>query len=264
MTVPGKPTPIDVGSWFSPKDYPAEAQKNGREGNVRFEVDVGADGKPTACRIAKSSGTPSLDETTCRVVMARAKFSPAVVNGKPVAAVYSDSTTWRLEGSGIPTNGYFAVIIDYAKDPKHPQCSIVQKGVIGPPGCDQMLSRFGQFGIRNPDLLKYVALMSVTKGEEEPYRGEAEWGHRDSFTAVDLYQTKDGKRSCVVIASQGDTQDPEPCAMFKATDILSDAEKKTAVKQHLEKANFVTFRPTAGQNGACKGGESASETHGCN
>lgn len=259
MTVVGQPTPIELETWFRPDDYPAAAAKAGKEGTVLFEVSVDAEGKPTACRIAKSSGTASLDDTTCRVVMERAKFKPAIVNGKAVAGTFARPTTWRLGGTGLPANGYVAAIVDYAKDPKHPQCSVVQKGMIGGPSCEQVLSHYGSYGTTQ-NILKFVTLMSVTMGADEPYRGEADWGRRISFASVDLYQTKDGKRSCVVVASTGEYPDPAPCASFNATAVLSDAELKATAKQHLERSAFAIFRPTAGQSGACK---SAGETPGC-
>ncbi|MEO6224986.1 MAG: energy transducer TonB [Sphingomicrobium sp.] len=194
----GKPTPIDVRSWFKADDYPAEAQRAGKEGTVVFEVEVGADGHPTACHIEKSSGTPSLDDATCKIVMEKAHFMPAMVNGKPVASSFTQPTTWRLQG-GAPTNGYFAVILDYAKDGGQPACSVVQKGVIDGPTCDQVLSHYGSYG-KTEGLTKFVELLSVTLRDAEPYRGETDWGRRYAFTSVDLYLTEDGKSSCVVVA----------------------------------------------------------------
>lgn len=257
MTIPGKPTPIDELSWFKVNDYPADAQKAGKEGVVIFEVTVGADGKPSACRIARSSGTPSLDETTCRVVMERAHFKPAMVNGKAVTGVYTKPTSWRLQG-GVPTNGYFAAIVDY-KDVDHPQCSIIQEGAIGPPVCDQVLSHYETWGT-DRGLKKLVELVSVTLGDAEPYRGEADWGRRISFTSVDLYLTKGGKRSCVVVAATGAMADPAPCASFHATAVLTDEEKKATARQHLERSVFAVVRQDAA-SGTCKAND--AERAGC-
>jgi TonB family protein len=257
---PARPTPIDVTSWFTVKDYPAEAQKGGVEGSVIFEVDVDSIGKPIACRIAKSSGSAVLDQATCRIVLERAHFKPAISNGKAVLGVFSQTTTWRLQG-GVPMNGYFATIVDFSKDAQHPQCTIVQKGPVKPPTCDQVLSHFGSYGTTQK-LTKFVTLVSVTMGAEEPYRGELDWGRRISFTALDLYNTKDGKQSCVVVALEGDEADPAPCASFHATTVLSDEEKKATPRQHLERSAFAIFRRSASQ-GSCKTGESEAETHGC-
>lgn len=76
--------PIDIGSWFRANDYPIEAMKKGIEGSVTFEVDVDPAGKPTACRVAVSSGSSILDRATCDAVLARARFEPALgPDGRP-------------------------------------------------------------------------------------------------------------------------------------------------------------------------------------
>jgi TonB family protein len=106
-TVP-QATAIDVGSWFSAGDYPVEAQRKGIEGTATFEVDVDASGKPTACRITKSSGSPILDQKTCEVVLARGRFKPAMRHGMPIPGRYRKTTAWRLEGTAPPGSGYFA------------------------------------------------------------------------------------------------------------------------------------------------------------
>jgi TonB family protein len=101
-TVP-KATAIDPVSWFSPDDYPMEAAKKGIEGNATFEVDVDAEGKPTACRITDSSGSASLDQTTCDIVLKKGRFKPAMFHGKAVAGRYSETASWRLEGVAYAT-----------------------------------------------------------------------------------------------------------------------------------------------------------------
>jgi TonB family protein len=261
LITPGGPIPIALGTWFTADDYPVEARKAGAEGMTRFEVDVDAIGKPTACHIVKSSGSAPLDDATCKIVMAKAQFTPGMVNGKAVAGTYSNNTVWKLEGGGVPMNGYFATIVDFSKDPQHPQCTIVQKGAVTPPTCDQVLSHYGSYGTTQK-LTKFVSLFSVTMGADEPYRGDPEWGRRISFTALDLYKTKDGKQSCVVVASLGDNPDPAPCASFHATSVLSDEERKATPKQHLERSAFAIFQRSVGQ-GSCKGGETSAESSGC-
>jgi TonB family protein len=59
---------------FSSYDYPPEAVKNRWEGTVVVDVVVGADGAPKSCSIIKSSSHQLLDDTTCRLIMSRAKF----------------------------------------------------------------------------------------------------------------------------------------------------------------------------------------------
>jgi len=60
-------------------------------------VSYGADGKPTACDITSSSGTPELDEATCKSVMRRARFTPGKdENGQPVGASFSSRVKWVI------------------------------------------------------------------------------------------------------------------------------------------------------------------------
>ncbi|TWH82927.1 TonB-like protein [Novosphingobium taihuense] len=64
---------------------------------MAFRVKVDPDGKPNACEIIGSSGAPVLDEATCFLVMARAKFYPARdAKGQATEGVYSNAIRWIL------------------------------------------------------------------------------------------------------------------------------------------------------------------------
>ena len=78
-------------------DYPYEAQRRGQHGIVRYEMTIGTDGIPTSCRVIGSSGSPSLDEATCRVMRTRARFRPARdAAGNPAEDVIRHYVTWVL------------------------------------------------------------------------------------------------------------------------------------------------------------------------
>jgi TonB family protein len=62
---------------ISNDDYPPEALRNGEEGVVDFRLDIGTDGRATNCTVTKSSGSASLDSTTCRLMRERAQLTPA-------------------------------------------------------------------------------------------------------------------------------------------------------------------------------------------
>ena len=73
---------IDTGGqlnrdWIQVADYPADAFRSGQQGIVRILVTVDANGRPTACKVARSSGVPSLDTATCTAMMTRGRFSPS-------------------------------------------------------------------------------------------------------------------------------------------------------------------------------------------
>ncbi|QJU56532.1 energy transducer TonB [Sphingomonas sp. AP4-R1] len=84
-------------TWFQPNDYPPGAIAQKAEGIVHFAVQIGEDGKPTACRIVKSVGNDALDAATCKALMARAQFHPLVdKKGKPTTATFDQIVRWRL------------------------------------------------------------------------------------------------------------------------------------------------------------------------
>lgn len=66
---PSAPPPL-----FTSRDYPAEARRQGWQGKVIADVTVGVDGRPTACKIVKSSGYAILDERTCDILRTRPRF----------------------------------------------------------------------------------------------------------------------------------------------------------------------------------------------
>lgn len=75
---PDTAAPIgDVGRWVGPDDYPAAAIRAGEEGRVRVTLAIGADGRPTGCSVARSSGSWSLDNGTCLTMMRRGRFGRA-------------------------------------------------------------------------------------------------------------------------------------------------------------------------------------------
>lgn len=87
----------NLATFFSDEDYPAEAIRNHEEGTVQFRLSVGADGRPTGCAVTASSGSAILDATTCRIVMERARFTPARdEKGNAVPDEVTARINWRL------------------------------------------------------------------------------------------------------------------------------------------------------------------------
>lgn len=64
------------GKWFTDNDYPAGARSQGEQGRVTIVVTVGADGRPTACRVTVSSVHPDLDKATCDIAVKRGRYAP--------------------------------------------------------------------------------------------------------------------------------------------------------------------------------------------
>lgn len=96
-----KPEPTraraNLATYVSDEDYPDEAIRNNEQGSVGFRLEVGSDGKPAGCSVISSSGSPSLDATTCRIMMERAQFVPARdARGRAVPDQISATIRWVL------------------------------------------------------------------------------------------------------------------------------------------------------------------------
>jgi periplasmic protein TonB len=75
------------GDWFPQDSYPAAARRLGAEGRVSLAVEVGTNGRVTACEVTSSSGNADLDQATCRLATRNGRFEPALgADGKPVAS----------------------------------------------------------------------------------------------------------------------------------------------------------------------------------
>ena len=89
----GSPT-----EWFRMEDYPADARRAMEQGRVAVSVRIDSEGHPYKCWVVTSSGSKSLDDATCTLVMTRASFIPAKDKaGKPMEWTYNVSTRWSLQ-----------------------------------------------------------------------------------------------------------------------------------------------------------------------
>jgi protein TonB len=79
------------------KDYPFEALEQRAKGLTRTEIDVSVQGRPTGCRVLKSSGFPILDNLTCRLALKRFRFKAARdASGQPIAGSVYYEQDWQL------------------------------------------------------------------------------------------------------------------------------------------------------------------------
>ena len=84
-------------SLIAPEDYPASALAEREQGRPSFRLAVAADGRVVGCVILTSTGSSALDSTTCQLLRARARFTPARdPSGNPVADEYFGQLAWRL------------------------------------------------------------------------------------------------------------------------------------------------------------------------
>jgi TonB family protein len=89
---------VALNTYFSTDDYPGEALRERQQGTVSFWVRISPEGRVSDCRIIQSSGSPSLDAATCRIIRERARYTPARdAQGRPAEAFDGDyAVTWRL------------------------------------------------------------------------------------------------------------------------------------------------------------------------
>jgi TonB family protein len=92
------PTRGDLTGLFSAADYPTDALRREEQGTVTAELAVDKAGRVTHCAVAKSSGSDSLDRTTCAILSKRARFSPATdQGGQAISSSFTQRVTWRLQ-----------------------------------------------------------------------------------------------------------------------------------------------------------------------
>lgn len=85
------------GTWVTPADYPKEALDERAEGTSSFSLTISANGKVKSCSITGSSGFAALDEQTCRLLIAKGSFRPALdENGKQVEGEWRNAILWTI------------------------------------------------------------------------------------------------------------------------------------------------------------------------
>lgn len=65
------------GTWVTTDDYPSRALREEQQGVTSISYDVTADGHVDNCRVTNSSGSPELDDATCKNFVRRARYNPA-------------------------------------------------------------------------------------------------------------------------------------------------------------------------------------------
>ena len=86
------------GTWIPDNAYPAAARASAEQGRVGFTLQIDEAGRVNDCTVTSSSGSPLLDETTCNLMTANGRFTPARdKKNRTVAGRWSSSVRWKLE-----------------------------------------------------------------------------------------------------------------------------------------------------------------------
>ena len=96
QSVAATPPMPTASSGLTDMDYPKEALRLKQEGLSVVRVQVAANGKVEACTVQQSSGSPSLDDATCKL-FGSIRFKPGRdAQGNAVKAETSLRMNWRL------------------------------------------------------------------------------------------------------------------------------------------------------------------------
>jgi protein TonB len=99
LLLPVPPAPLrPIGrsaDWATDNDYPTRALQLNEAGVAGFKLTVDQTGTPIACEITATTNSAQLDQTTCDLMMQRARFLPATdAAGKPITAFWLSSVRW--------------------------------------------------------------------------------------------------------------------------------------------------------------------------
>jgi len=99
-TLSRKATPTDnPGKWVVSSDYPIKMLQAGQPALVDFRLSVGADGKPSGCKIQATTRPKEFDDAVCQSLMRRASFLPALdASGQPIASWWRSRVRFQLPG----------------------------------------------------------------------------------------------------------------------------------------------------------------------
>lgn len=93
----------DPSSWFDVKDYPADALRAQAQGPVGVALSIDMDGRVAGCTVMASSGSASLDQRTCSLLIERARFVAAFgKRRKPAPDRWSGTVNWQIPEEMIP------------------------------------------------------------------------------------------------------------------------------------------------------------------
>ncbi len=82
----------------SPAYYPEGARRRGEQGVTKVRLDVDASGRPTMCRVVRSSGSGELDASACELIHAQMHYTPGFdAAGAPQRSVHFQSVRWQLK-----------------------------------------------------------------------------------------------------------------------------------------------------------------------
>jgi protein TonB len=103
---PAPPAPVvsqaasargDPHTWITNDDYPPAAMREERQGVSGIAWTINEQGRVENCRVTSPSGSPDLDDTACRLMTRRGRYTPAKDQaGNPIRQNQSLKFRWVL------------------------------------------------------------------------------------------------------------------------------------------------------------------------
>ena len=94
----GDTPPRRIAGRLRDSDYPRAAIDEGASGRVGVRYVVDVDGRVPRCQVTRSSGSQTLDTTTCRLIMQRYRFRPGYdARGRPFVSTIVENAIWIME-----------------------------------------------------------------------------------------------------------------------------------------------------------------------
>ncbi|MDE2411690.1 MAG: energy transducer TonB [Sphingomonadales bacterium] len=85
------------GTWMRPNDYPVDMLERGASGIVRFRLDVDERGGMSNCHILAHAGDDDFANTTCKILMKRGQFDPAIdAAGQATKGYFVSAVRWSI------------------------------------------------------------------------------------------------------------------------------------------------------------------------
>ena len=84
-------------TWLDSADYPQGSLWKGNNGIVQFRLNIGQDGSVEGCHILYRTNPDEFADLSCKLILKRAKFQPAVdADGKPARSFYVQKVRWMV------------------------------------------------------------------------------------------------------------------------------------------------------------------------
>jgi len=112
--------PVPIGNpaaWVTPGDYPAGGNTTVHQGTVEFALPITSDGTLINCEIILSSGYKELDDQTCKIMLTRAKFHPAMTSsGIEMNGIYRNFLRWGRNPLDVVNDADLALSVNKLPD----------------------------------------------------------------------------------------------------------------------------------------------------